>query len=113
MKTLIKHLLENNLEEILSKSLLHCHCLGVHSIILLNSTAKTIRLYVAEKGNELYRNQPSRVSSGLPMAVSFHPHHCNLTIHVVKGILLNWIVKESEIGFEIDKYLYQNQFHFL
>ncbi len=110
LKPLIKHLIENNSKEILKKSFLNCHVKGLHSIMLLECPGKTIRLFIAEKDHELYKND-----TGLrkPMSLGFHPHHCDLTLHCVKGEFTNIEVQESEIPLEnsmpIDKYLYQSQ----
>lgn len=110
MKTLINHLLKNNTEEILSKSLKNCHCKGLHSIMLLESPGKTIRLYVAATGNELYKNSPD---SKEEMSIGFHPHHCNLTLRVLAGELGNWIVEEKEDGdMVMKKYLYKSKIQF-
>jgi hypothetical protein len=108
MKQLIKHLLQNNLEEILSRSLLNCHVKGLHSIMLSESPAKTIRLYVATPDHELYRNHYSEMDS--VMSLAFHAHHCNLTLHCIKGILFNWEVVEDDNGsIELQKYIYHSK----
>lgn len=112
MKELIKHLWENNKQEIVSKSLLNCHCFGVHSIMLLESPGKTIRLYVSMHDNGLWKNFPREVNTQY-MSVGFHPHHCNLTLHCIKGVLLNWVVEESgdpsSLRYAFTKYKYKSQ----
>lgn len=97
MKQLIKHLWNNNREEIISKSLLNCHVEGVHSIMLSECPGKTIRLYVAQIGNKLNDNFPEKQGT-TPMSVGFHPHHCNLTLHCIQGELLNWIITPRSYG---------------
>lgn len=109
MDHLVKHLWENNRDEIVSKSLLNCHCKGVHSIMLSECPEKTIRLYIAVVGNELYKNLPDNVKDGYEMSVGFHSHHCNITIHCIKGQLLNWLVAPCESGFELTKYKYHSK----
>ncbi len=109
MKALIEHLLHENKAEILSKSLLNCHIKGLHSIMLSECPEKTIRLYIAEHGNELHLNSFNHFKNG-EMSVGFHPHHCNITISVIKGNLFNFIVEESENGtLSVDKYLYNSE----
>lgn len=106
MKELVRHLIANNFDEIRAKSLLNCHCKGLHSIMLLESPGKTIRLYIAVEGNELSRNFPD----GRFQSIAFHPHHCNLTLHCVKGQLLNWTLKESDAsGMYLTKYKYRSK----
>jgi hypothetical protein len=113
MKELINHLVSNHMDRIVERSLLDCHCKGLHSIMLLESPEQTIRLYVAEPGNDLYKNSPYYYKQG--MSIGFHPHHCNLTLHVVKGELQNWtLIKPGPIVVgrsltTINRYRYQSQ----
>lgn len=105
LKLLIQHLVSENMKEIAAKSLLHCHTKNLHSIMLLESPGKTIRLYVAEEGNELYKNAyPGEYS----MPLAYHPHHCNLTLHVVCGRLDNITVAKAATGRKVKKFLYQS-----
>lgn len=106
MKNLVRHLANENMSEIAAKSIMNCHCIGVHSIMLVDTPGKTIRLYVAEKGNELYKNKPN---SGHQMTVAFHPHHCNITIEVAKGTLFNWVVNEKTDEIKLDKFTYSSK----
>lgn len=114
MKTLITHLLRNNLTQIVQQSMLHCHVRGVHSIMLLNSPGQTIRLYYADTDSDLHRNAPDYIGGG--MSVGFHTHHCNLTLHCVKGRFWNWTVRAvadhedvGEVDLVMDGYRYQSQ----
>lgn len=110
MKELIKHLLANNYDEIKEKSIFNCHSVGLHSIMLLESPGKTIRLYIADSNHVLYRNFPENLGQER-LSLSFHAHHCNLTLHCVYGKLLNWHVKGTaeQFGFQIDKYNYKSK----
>lgn len=108
MKALINHLLATNLDEIVSKSRLHCHARNVHSVMLLEAQGKTIRLFVAEPGHELDRNMPHMFEAG--MSVGFHAHHCELTLEVVRGNLFNWTVEvsQSEKHLRVSAYQYES-----
>jgi hypothetical protein len=98
MRELIKHLAKENKKEILERSLKNCHCKGLHSIVLLESKGKTIRLYFTDKEHELHGS-----------SLALHPHHCNLTIHMIKGSMTNCIVVEDYLGWLVlDKYLYHS-----
>ncbi len=114
MKGLIKHLLFNNLEEIQQKSLLNCHCMGLHSIMLSECPGKTIRLYIADIGNELYKNYPTEIYNNGILSLGFHAHHCNLTLDVVKGELFNWTIWQTIHGLhepgidKLTKFKYQS-----
>src|SRR6478752_10393471 len=97
MKHLISHLIKNYLEEIVNKSLLHCHCKGLHSIMLLESPGKTIRLFISTPQSEMYKNLPETFNyekatgeslfHSKKMSIAFHPHHCNVTLHVINGCI--------------------------
>jgi hypothetical protein len=97
MKALIKHLLCNNINEILSKSFMNCHVIGLHSIMLLESAGKTIRLYITTPDHELWKNEFVDLNTmhPIPMPLGFHPHHCNLTLHGAYGNFSNWIIREG------------------
>jgi len=96
-KPFIQHCLQNNLETILSRSLLNCHCRGLHSIVLKENQGDTIRLFITEEDCELYMNLPEHSGRfGRNMSLSFHPHHCNLTLHCVKGSITNWTIRKPK-----------------
>lgn len=42
MHTFIDHFLQNNKEEVVKNSIIHCHLKNVHSVMLLNSPGKMI-----------------------------------------------------------------------
>lgn len=107
MKQLITHLLKVNKDEVISKSLLNCHVQGLHSIMLLNCPGKTIRLYITSKDHTLHRNYESAET------LSYHAHHCSLTLHSVWGEFTNGIMKVAD-DFDCndcrlyDRWLYQS-----
>lgn len=112
MKGLIAHLLRENREQVLERSLLNCHVKGVHSIMLMEAPEKTIRLYYAEKDCDLWLNARFYLDSRQPLA--FHPHHCNLTIECIKGTVFNWRVKTEKGLYSgdpivVDKYKYNSE----
>lgn len=107
MNNLVKHLFDNNFDEILQRSLLNCHVKGLHSIMLSEHKGATIRLYVADTNHELYVNNEFDILTH-DLSIAFHPHHCNLTLECVKGQFLNWEVKESDKGIKLNKFLYHS-----
>lgn len=107
MKELVKHLIDNHLDEIVEKSILNCHTIGLHSVMLLESPEKTIRLYITDKNHNLYYNFPDRAKYG--MSIGFHPHHCNLTLLTHKGSIFNWEVAVAKVGLPVTKYAYKSQ----
>lgn len=102
MKVLIKHLLDNNIDEIVAKSYLNCHCIGLHSIMLLDSPEKTIRMYITTENHEMYED------INLPIAI--HPHHCNLTLYCIKGEIFNYnFIKDDVYGTESKIWYYNSK----
>lgn len=108
MKEFIRHLWRTNRKEIIEKSILNCHAVGVHSIMFVDKPGNTVRLYYTDMAHTLWKREDLRLSVG------FHAHHCDLTLYCIKGKIENWIVKENLItpkGFltEIKKYLYTSK----
>jgi len=100
MKELVRHLLKNNKDEILNKSLLNCHIKGLHSIMLLDSPGKIIRMYITDVNHELYEKD----------ALAFHPHHCDLTLHCIYNVFANHVVNFSNDHLlnPMNRYLYKS-----
>jgi len=102
MKEFVKFLIDTHLEEIVSKSLLNCHCEGLHSIMLLDQPEKRVRLFIAMPGNVLCKNGYPE-ESNFRGSVAFHSHHCDITLHVIKGFLMNLTIKPAAMGLHILK----------
>lgn len=104
MKRLVQHLIKTNLDEILEKSLLHCHAINVHSVMLLCSPGKTIRLFIGVPGHSLYRNTERQA-----LSVGFHAHHCEVTLATHIGTVLNWRIQRIENGpIDLWRYRYES-----
>ena len=93
MKTFIQHYIKTHKDLILEKSIIDCHCKGVHSLLFVDSPEHTIRMYYAEKGSDLKFNFPEYYQG--KQSIAFHPHHCSLTLHVLAGEIWNWTVKKN------------------
>lgn len=111
MRQLINHLLQTNIDEIISKSLINCHAEGLHSILFIDTPDKRVRLFFADHKHELWRNDPENIISQ-PMSIAFHPHHCDITMHVIDGKVSNWCVCENPNknapGLMFGKFLYHS-----
>jgi len=108
VKEFIRHLWNEHQEEIVSRSLLNCHLENLHSVMLLDQPEKRIRLFVADEGNDLYRNWPEAALAD-PLSIAFHPHHCNVSLHVLNGVLTNWVVERNAAGlFDVSRFLYES-----
>lgn len=84
MKHLIKHLVHEHLLGIAAKSLLNCHVHGLHSIMLIDTPEKRVRLFVTDASHRLHLNTGPQLGS-----LAAHAHHCNITLHMVKGTMSN------------------------
>jgi len=82
--------------------------MGMHSIMLVDCPESRIRLYVADYNHELWKNCTT------PISLAYHPHHCQLTLHVTNGILQNKIVRVvNEVTgndcMEFDRWIYSSK----
>ena len=105
MKDLISHVLKENYEECRSKSLINCHTKGLHSIMLIDKPEQRIRLFVTDSTHDLWKN--STINN--KMSIAIHPHHCNLTIIQLDGVIDNLNYKLSETkGTSVITYLWKS-----
>jgi hypothetical protein len=103
MNQLIRHLLLENPEQILARSLKNCHVKGLHSIMLRERAGETLRLYIATEQHELYLDDTN-------LNLAYHPHHCNISIDVIQGWVYNKTVEVNPQGHLIlDRYLYNSE----
>lgn len=100
MKAFVKHYLRDHRALMLAKSKIDCHARGVDSILFDDTPESRIRLFIARPQHELWRNGPPRSASGIhhgeEMSVAFHPHHCDLILHLVQGSVVNSIGAPSD-----------------
>jgi len=68
---------------VLEKSLINVHCKGVDSIVVKDAPGM-VRIFVARKDHELWRNDPGR-SPAIEWSVGLHKHHCDITLMPVLG----------------------------
>lgn len=112
MKEYIKHLLRESRVEITQKSLRHCHSPNLHSIMLVDKPEQRLRLFVTDVTHILWQNyRKPVVKLSTPLSIAFHPHHCNVTLHVLSGEITNWTVfpdfHQGELHF--NRYLYDSK----
>lgn len=100
MREMIKHFWENNRAEVVAKTRLNCHAIGLHSIMLVDKPGCMIRMFVTDRGHEMWKN--STVERHL-WSIGFHQHHCNIKLHVIRGAITNHVLEPSLNG---ELYLY-------
>lgn len=84
---------------ITEKSLLNCHCKGVHSFVLNErENGKLDRLYLTTPDHELWMTDLRRDVDSSTKSIAFHPHRRNLRISVIKGKLYNAYINILEKG---------------
>jgi hypothetical protein len=92
MKQLVEHLWRENSDWITENSLIHCHTKHLDSIVLMKNQNQLIRLYFASPECDLFQDNYMREEH----SIGIHSHHCNLTLHCIKGKLHN-------VSFELSK----------
>lgn len=101
MISLIKHFL--NYPENLS-GLRDCHVKSVDSI-LLDAPSTKLRVFIAKESHELWKNIDH---DNQIMSVGYHNHHCDVSLHSLKGIVHNILIK-PDIGNKFSVYNYQSK----
>ncbi len=105
MKQLIKHLLNENLDYILNKSLVNCHVKGLHSLVFTEKPL--IRLFITDINHEMWKNTESNNFQDL--SVGIHNHHCNLTLECIYGRFVNYqFINPVSGGYLFQKWQYQS-----
>lgn len=94
MRSLIKHLWQQNHEEIIKNSLGSCHAEGLYSILFHKSPGFCIRAFIAaERYHTLWKNAPDCIENW--QSIAFHPHHCDLTLIPIFGPVWNWVITDG------------------
>ena len=86
-----------NFELISEKSLLNCHCKGVHSFVLDEKNGMLTRMYITMPDHELWLTD-LKLEERSPKSISFHPHRRDIIVNVIKGNLYNAYIKISKDG---------------
>lgn len=76
----------SQLEQIRTRSFVNCHAMGVDSILLDDTPGARIRVFIARKDHELWKNSLPLVHK---LSVGLHPHHCDITLSPVFGNIFN------------------------
>lgn len=104
--TIIKHLLQENRDEILAKSLLNCHAEGLHSVMLSFNPGAIIRLFFADTNHTLWKN----TIKSTDWSIAAHPHHCNVMLVPVMGFTYNLLFSiNGEPNLRLNEYLYSSK----
>lgn len=93
MKHFVQHMIRQHLDEIASKSLYNCHVPGLASILFVDAPEQRIRLFIATRQHELWRNNPTTLGS-----LAAHAHHCDITLECVFGRFANLSYAAYEAG---------------
>lgn len=75
------------------KNLLHCHSRNLHSFPISIENGFYKRVFYAEDNHNLYKCDP--------LEIAIHPHHADIKITVLEGVLVNRIF---ELTNTMDKY---------
>jgi len=81
------------------KNLLNCHAVGVHSFpIRLDDNGYYKRVFYADKNHTLYN----------PVEIAIHPHHVDIKITVLDGVLFNPIYDINDTGDIFKKFIWRS-----
>lgn len=87
---------------LLEKSLLNCHALGVHSLVLSEENGFLTRMFITDKDHTLWHNGCGQTYKGwMPLSIAIHSHHTDIEIISEFGYL--WNVKFSRKKFKTYK----------
>lgn len=71
------------------KSYLHCHSKNLHSVIVGRDVGDNlIRMFIADTGHELYKNNPSGIYGG-EQSLTIHGHKSDITLVPLTGRFSN------------------------
>lgn len=105
MKQFVEHILKENYDECLSKSLINCHTKGLHSIMLIDKPEQRVRLFVTDKTHNMWTNK----TINKDMSIAIHPHHCNVTLVHLDGQLFNKMYRFGDTSnFKLNTYSWQS-----
>lgn len=91
---------------IAGKSLINCHVEGVDSILFDDTPGRRVRVFVANKGHQLWRNSLSNPSD---FSVALHPHHCSVLLVPIFGDIYNIMATPGFDGEAFNVWAYQSQ----
>lgn len=83
-------------QQIADRSILNCHCKGVHSFVLQERDNMLDRVYVATERHELWKKD----------SIAFHTHRRNLSLTVLQGELFNAYIDLAKEGISIPAWKY-------
>lgn len=111
MQAIVDHLARENLEEMVQGSYLNCHAKGLHSLMLLSSPGKTIRMFYATRTHDLWKNAPD-LRATEAMSIAVHPHRRNLTLATLFGTMFNVryrYARPARAPVYLDEFRYQSK----
>lgn len=75
---------------LLKKSLLNCHVQGLHSFVLDARGDYLTRMFVTSPNHLLWKNHCGMMTKEWhPLSVAIHPHHVDIEIYPIFGLLWN------------------------
>lgn len=96
--------------EVAAKSLVNCHAIGLDSILFDDTPGSRIRLFITRPEHTLWTNHGFETD----MSLAVHPHHCDVTLHCVRGMIQNLayrVLGSSHLKVEgafVDKWRYES-----
>jgi len=82
------------------KNLLNCHSVGLHSFPLSLKDGLYRRVFYADKNHNLWKTKP--------FEIAIHPHHVDIKIKVLDGVLFNSLFEVSEKGKDFQSFVWDS-----
>lgn len=82
------------------KNLLNCHSVGLHSFPISFENDLYRRIFYAEEFHSLWKENP--------LEIAIHPHHVDITITVLDGVLYNCLYKKSDAGQQFNSFIWDS-----
>lgn len=79
------------------RSLINSHCVGMDSIVF-TAAPRMLRVFIARREHELWRNGSQGMRGLQAMSVAFHPHHCDVTLIPIFGKVYNITPGIGDVG---------------
>lgn len=78
------------------KNLLNCHSIGLHSFPISVVDGLYKRIFYADTYHNLWKQEP--------LEIAIHPHHVDIKIRVLEGVLYNLIYDKTDDRYDFNRY---------
>lgn len=102
----IKNIITQDYDKIRNNTLLNCHTIWLHSIVLSNKNWLLTRVFLTDKNHDMRKNNYENWLKE-KLSIAIHPHHVSLNIYPIKWIIYNILFSTNIVNsniVDINKY---------